>query len=105
MKRQVVAILMFLALSGSVFAHEGEKHILGKVAILLDNSMIVETTGEKPEKITIVVTPQTKFIKSGDPAAFGDLKVGERVVIHAKENGKKLVANQVSFGKPKPPSK
>jgi len=38
--------------------------------------------------------------KHGAAASAKDLKVGDRVVIYAKENAKKMEATLVSFGKP-----
>jgi hypothetical protein len=40
----------------------------------------------------------TKFQKSGSPAALKDLKVGDKVVIHATGSEDKLVASEVRFG-------
>lgn len=40
----------------------------------------------------------TKFQKSGPPATLKDLKVGDKVVIHATGSDDKLVATEVRFG-------
>ena len=40
----------------------------------------------------------TKFQKSGSPAALKDLKVGDKVVIHATGPEEKLAATEVRFG-------
>ena len=44
------------------------------------------------------MTDKTKFEKSGSPATLKDLKVGDKVVVHADVSDKKLVANEVRFG-------
>ena len=44
------------------------------------------------------MSDKTKFEKSGATAALKDLKVGDKVVIHAGVSGGKLVANEVHFG-------
>jgi len=41
--------------------------------------------------------PTTKYEKSGSAAAVTDLKVGDRVVIHAEKMSDKLMANEVKF--------
>jgi hypothetical protein len=41
--------------------------------------------------------PTTKYEKSGSPAALTDLKIGDRVAIHAETMGGKLMANEVHF--------
>ena len=49
--------------------------------------------------VTVNVAPSTTFTKSKAAAKVGDLKVGDRVVIHAKEGAdEKLVADTVEFG-------
>jgi hypothetical protein len=42
--------------------------------------------------------PDTKYEKSGAAASMKDLKIGDRVVIHAAMMNNKLMANEVSFG-------
>jgi hypothetical protein len=50
--------------------------------------------------------PDTKYEKSGAAASMKDLKIGDRVVIHAAKMNDKLMANEVSFGAVvHPPSK
>jgi hypothetical protein len=44
------------------------------------------------------VSEKTKFEKSGSPATLKELKVGDKVVVHADVSGDKLVANEVRFG-------
>jgi hypothetical protein len=44
------------------------------------------------------VSDKTKFEKSGAAATLKDLKVGDKVVIHADASGGKLIANEVHFG-------
>jgi hypothetical protein len=41
---------------------------------------------------------ETKFEKSGAAASMKDLKIGDRVVIHAAMMNNKLMANEVQFG-------
>ena len=99
MKRLFSTILALFLLSGLALGHEGERHIMGKVTAISANSIIVKTAAKEPKTVTVAITAQTKFVNSGAAASAKDLKVGDRVVIHAKENGEKLEAAVVSFGK------
>ena len=96
MKRTVAVLALAFALSAIAFAHGNEKHVMGTVTSISDNSIIVEATSKKT--VTVTVSAATKFQKSGLPAALKDLKVGDKVVIHATCPEEKLVATEVRFG-------
>jgi len=96
MKRTATVATLLFALSAIAFAHGNEKHIMGKVTSISDTSITVETTATK--SVTVEVTDKTKFEKSGASATLKDLKVGDKVAIHADVSGDKLVANEVHFG-------
>ena len=100
MKRTVAVVTLLFALSVMALAHGNEKHVMGKVTSISDSSITVETTAKK--SVTVEVSDKTKFEKSGAAATVKDLKVGDKVVIHAEVSGDKLVAHEVQFGaKPK----
>lgn len=96
MKRSIAATTLLLALSIMAFAHGKEKHVMGKVTSVSDNSITVETTAK--QSVTVEVNDKTKFEKSGATATLKDLKVGDKVAIHADSEGDKLVASEVHFG-------
>jgi hypothetical protein len=96
MKRTIAVVTLLFALSVMALAHGKEKHVMGTVASISDSSITVETKDKK--SVTVDVTDKTKFEKSGSPATLKDLKVGDRVVVHADVSGDKLVANEVHFG-------
>ena len=96
MKRMVVIVILLFALSLVVPAHENGKHVMGKVTSISDSSITVETTAKR--SVTVEVTGKTKFEKSGAAATLKDLRVGDKVVIHAGVSGAMLVANEVHFG-------
>jgi hypothetical protein len=96
MKHTVALVALLFGLSVMALAHGNEKHVMGKVTSMSDNSITVETTSKK--SVTVEVNDKTKFEKSGAPATLKDLKVGDKVVIHADVSGDKLVANEVDFG-------
>ena len=102
MKTRIAAVLFCIALvSVAVSPHGNEQHVMGKVTAISPNSITVHTTAKPPKDVTVIVVSGTMFMKSGAMATFQDLKVGDRVVIHAKPNAdKKLEASNVDFGKP-----
>jgi hypothetical protein len=69
------------------------------------NSITVQSTGKETKTTTVSIIPSTMFMRSGTHVSLKDLKIGERVVIEAKENKDgKLEAISVTFGKPQPRS-
>ncbi len=96
MKLTVPVVTLLFALSVMALPHGKEKHVMGTVTNISENSITVETTSKK--SVTVDVSDKTKFEKSGSPATLKDLKVGDKVVVHADVSGTKLVANEVHFG-------
>lgn len=96
MKRAAVVAALLLALSVMALAHGNEKHLMGKVTSISDNSITMETMDKK--SVTVDVTDKTKFEKSGGAATLKDVKVGDKVVVHADAVGGKLTASEVRFG-------
>ena len=96
MKRTIAVIALLFALSVMALAHGKEKHLMGTVTSISDTSITVQTKDKK--SVAVDVSDRTKFEKSGSPATLKDLKVGDKVVIHADVSGDKLVANEVHFG-------
>ncbi len=78
----MICILLFL--SALVFAHGDEKHVMGTVTKIEEGSIVVKTKeGDK----TVMVMPSTKSVKGTAAATQKDLKVGDRVAIHAAPMG------------------
>ena len=95
MKRTAAVVTLLFALSLMAIAHGKEKHVMGTVTSISDSSITVETTAKK--SVTVEVNDKTTFEKSSAPAALKDLKVCDKIVIHASVSGDKLVANEVHF--------
>ena len=85
-------ILMFAFLA---FAHGNEEHVIGTVASVSKTSITVHTL--KNEDKEVAITDKTTFEGQSGPAKAEDVKVGDRVVIHADKDGNKLVAHTVKF--------
>jgi Cu/Ag efflux protein CusF len=98
--RMITAILtlsLALAFTVPLLAHGDAIHVTGFVRTINPDSLIVETV--KHEMVTVLCTPKMGITKSGVKASLNDLKVGERVVIHAEKNHDgKLEAESVAFG-------
>lgn len=96
MKRKVlVAVLLFACISLVARAHEGMVHVMGIVTALTDKSVTVETKDKKA--VEVVLSDTTTYEKTGKPAARSDLKVGDRVVIHAMKMKGVLQAHSLSL--------
>lgn len=89
-------ILLFAFLA---FAHGNEEHVIGTVASISKTSITVHTT--KNETKEVAITDKTTFETQKGPAKAEDVKVGDRVVIHADKQGEKLVAHVVKFSSEK----
>jgi UDP-glucose 6-dehydrogenase len=90
-------VVLFIALASVAFAHGTYTHVMGTVTKISGTEVTVETTDKQ---VTVVkIAPNTSFLKGGAAATLQDLKVGDRVVIHAKPIGTDLVAHEVRFGK------
>jgi hypothetical protein len=77
-------------------AHGGLEHVMGVVQKISPTSVTVSTTDGKSTEV--LLDPKTTYAKSGHPVQGGDIKVGDRVVIHAAKTGDKLVARTVEAG-------
>ena len=78
-------------------AHAGGEHIMGVVKTVQPPSLVVETQDGK--QVTVHLDDQTKYEKSGAPSSVGELKAGERVVVHAMKHGEMLHVTLVKWGK------
>jgi len=97
MRRIGSAMLLILAFSLVTLAHGTDKHVLGTVTKIADSEITVQAQDGSLQVVKIA--PDTSFVKSGASASIKDLKVGDRVVIHAKPVGSDLIAHEVRFGK------
>ena len=95
--RTLVAMAALMMASAIAFAHNGIEHVMGTVTAVTDTSITVDTV--KHTAVTVMVAPSTTFSHKGAKASIKDLKVGDRVVINAKEGAdKKLQGVSVKWG-------
>jgi ribosomal protein L2 len=95
MRSIVSTLCVLLFLSALVFAHGNEQHVMGTVTKVEDGSIVVKTKeGDK----TVMVLSTTKFAKGTATVTQKEVKVGDRVVIHAMPMGSMLHATEVKIG-------
>jgi hypothetical protein len=96
MKRTILLFAMVVLAVGAAFAHGKEQHVMGTVTAMTDDSITVQTKAKDP--VTVYTMSNTKYEKSGAVVSMKELKVGDRVVIHAAKMNDKLMATEVRFG-------
>ena len=94
-RRFLVLALLLTAASLFAYAHEGMIHVIGTVTALTEKSITVTTTDK--QNVGVVLTAATTYEKGTALAAWKDLKIGDRVVIHAVKVNDVLQAHDVRF--------
>jgi hypothetical protein len=94
----LVTILALALLPTIVSAHGGEEHVIGTVTKVSDTSVTVKTTAGKI--VEVGFDAKTTYARTKLPTQKTDVKVGDRIVIHAVEVNEKLVAHTVELGAP-----
>ena len=96
MKRTIAVGALLFSLTLLALAHGNEKHVMGTVTNISPVSITVETKAKK--SVTIEINDKTEYHKSGSAGTLKDLKVGDKVVVHADVSGDKLIGHEVHFG-------
>jgi hypothetical protein len=99
MKRLAVLIAALLLATGTfAFAHGDNDHVRGVVSQLSATSVTVQVSETVAKTLTL--NNKTTFEQSGKAARFGDLKIGDRVVIDVPKGTTE--ARLIKFGAPAP---
>ena len=93
----LLAIMSLALLPTLALAHGGEEHVTGTVTKISDTSVTVKTTAGKTVEIGFDAK-MTTYERAKQPIQKTDIKVGDRVVIHAMEMNEKMVAHSVEVG-------
>lgn len=99
LRSSIATTVLILILSTIVLAHGDQLHVMGTVTKIDAGSITVKTT--TGEVKMVMVLPTTKFLRGTAAATAQDVKVGDRVVIHAKPGGEMLHATEVKIGEAK----
>lgn len=92
----VLAIVSLALLPTIATAHGGEEHVTGTVTKISDTSVTVKTKAGKT--VEVGFDAKTTYARAQQPIQKTDIKVGDRIVIHAMEMNEKLVAHTVEIG-------
>lgn len=92
----LVAVMAIGLLPASAPAHGGEEHVIGTVAKVSDTAVTVKTAAGK--SVDVGFDAKTTYSRAAKPVVKTDIKVGDRIVIHAVEVNEKLVAHTVELG-------
>jgi hypothetical protein len=101
MKKVLATLFALVLMVSSAYAHNGMEHVIGTVASITGNSITVTTTDGKTQ--TVTATADTKYSKMDAAITLKNIKVGDRVVIHATKKDNKLIAATVQVGMGKMP--
>jgi hypothetical protein len=96
MKFRWIILLLAVLIASPAFAHGDKKHVIGTIAKISTESVMVKT--EDGKSVEVKLAPTTAYVtKDGKPAKFADVAVGQRVVIHATPKGAELIADELRF--------
>jgi hypothetical protein len=85
----VMSILAALAISTPPGAHEGHAHRVMGVVKAVDSAH-VEVEAKEGGRVSVLLTPATKYFRGRVPSTAADLRVGERIVVTVvEEQGRK----------------
>ncbi len=101
-RRSLIAGLLLTCTTVLLHAHGGMIHVMGTVTGMTDTSVTVETTDKKT--VEVQLTDATTYLNGSNPSSRKELKVGDRVVIHAVKVKETLQAHEVRFSQGGPAS-
>jgi hypothetical protein len=91
-----LCLSLLSTISSVAMAHGGLEHVMGVVQKITQTSVTVLTTDGKSREV--VLDAKTTYAKNGHAVQGTDIKVGDRVVIHAAKAGDKFIAHTVEAG-------
>ena len=93
----ILAIVSLALLPTIASAHGGEEHVTGTVTKVTDTSVTVKTTAGKTVEVGFDAK-MTTYERAKQAVQKSDIKVGDKIVIHAMEVNEKLVAHSIELG-------
>jgi len=91
----ILSLFIVLFLPARAFTHGGGMHIMGTVADVDAQHVVVKTKDGKT--MSVLVSEKTTYRKGKATANSADLKVGDRVVVHTTGKGDPLTAGEIHF--------
>lgn len=96
-----MTFLGVLLLATPVSADKGVQHVVGTVTAI-DQKHIEVKTPNKTAPVSVKLTKNVQFKNKNNPASTNPPGVGDRVIIEATKDNKKLVATVVHYSVVKP---
>ena len=96
MKRTAALVFaLSVALTALLSAHDDAPHIRGTIVSATDTTIVVKpATGANQ---TLTVSSDTKVMRGKTAASLKDVKVGDRVVVHAMKHLDHLMAEEIDL--------
>jgi hypothetical protein len=88
---------LFLALAAAPSLAHGGPHLKGTVSAIGSDQITVKSGDGQESQAQI--TPQTRFLRGKAPGRLEDLRQGDRVVVHARRQGKALEASEIRYAR------
>jgi hypothetical protein len=96
MKRKLAILFVVVLVSAAASAHNGMDHVIGIVSKLTATTItVVQEKDHTP--VEFVTTNETIYERANVPSHRANLKLGDRVVIHAIKVNGHLQAHEVQF--------
>lgn len=97
-RMSTLAVITVFCLHTLAFAHGDKPHVMGTVAAVDAQHVVVQT--KKGKTLSILLNKATQYRKGEAAATGADLKVGDRVVVDATGEGDTLTASEIRFASP-----
>jgi len=92
----LAAVALAIGLSGTAFAHGKSPHVMGTAESVSSDHLVVKDP--KGASHDVLLGPKTRYrTDQGGAAKAGDLKPGDRVVVHFGDKGAEGPAVEVRF--------
>ena len=96
MRRVLVLMVALGIFVGVAYAHNGIQHVMGTATSITDSSITVKASDGST--LTVLLTGDTKYFSGTETITVKEIKIGDRVVIHATRTGDHLTAAEVKIG-------
>lgn len=92
----LLALSLVVLPAAGALAHGGKTHVMGTITTVDAEHLVIKNP--EGQSVSIHITKETAVHKGDAPAAAGDLKAGDRVVIDVVGKDTDLTATQIRFG-------
>lgn len=94
-----LGLALIPSFAGTLAAHEGHAHsMMGTITAVHPDMKHVEMKTKDGKTSGFYVDDATKFTQGTKPLSLSDLKPGQRVVVSARTEGTKMIADTVKVG-------